>query len=141
MSTKGLNTLIRAQRWRLDEQRRQLAELGRMKSEMETQVAAIDDQFAAEQRAAGEDRDVVFAFPAYAREMRTRRNAILQSVEELERQIERAHEDVSAAFQELKRYELAVEADERKRELAERRREQRDMDERAARMLMRRAGY
>jgi flagellar protein FliJ len=95
----ALDSLIRVNRWRLDEQRRQLAELDRL----------------AEQKVAAASLEAGYAYPGFARELGDRQRKLAASLAEVESQIVAAREGLAEIFGEMKRYEIA-QANREKRE-------------------------
>ena len=72
------------------------------------------------------------AYPAYVSAMLDRRKKLSGSIVEIEESIAEAREEVAAGFQELKRYELALQNKERREDLKTRRREQAETDAQGA---------
>ena len=110
---KGLPNLIRLHRWRLDEKRRTLVELERLASELDEQERRLGAELAREQVAASASSEARRTYGAYAKSVVERRGKIAESKAEVMTQIEQATAAVHDAFQELKRYEIALEARER----------------------------
>ena len=125
---KGIEGLIRLQRWRLDESRRRLAELERLKQEFEGKQRNLEDEIAREQRMAAEDAQSGRAWSNFAERALERRAVLARSVAEAEAALEAAGEEVGEAFREVKKLELAAERAERRQQEAAQRREQSRLD-------------
>ena len=136
---KAVHGLIRLYRWQLDEKRRNLGDLERMKEDFERQVARLDTEILAEQKAAN-DEEARFAYGAYAQMAVQRRAIILQSIADLTVQILAAREDVAQAFQEIKKYEILQEQRDRRTREWTSRKEQSAQDEMAIQGFRRRQG-
>jgi flagellar export protein FliJ len=136
---KAVKGLIRLHRWQLDEKRRNLADLERMKEEFERQVERLEAEIAAEQKVAS-DVEARFAYGAYAQTTVRRRATLQRSIADLNSQILAAREEVAAAFQEVKKYELLQEQRDRRIREWTTRREQSIQDEVAIQGYRRRQG-
>ena len=104
---KGLPNLIRLHRWRLDEKRRNLAELERLAAELRDQGHRMEQEVKLEQEAAGASPEAGFAYGAYAEAVIARRAKLAASLAEVKARIAQAAADVTASFQDLKRLEIA----------------------------------
>jgi len=118
---KGVHGLIRLHRWQLDEKRRRLVDLQSLQDELEGQLARLEAEIKAEQRTAAADA-AAFAYGTYAQAAVLRRGKIAQSMTEVGLQLSAAREEVSEAFQELKKFELMQEQRERRTRAATERR-------------------
>ena len=134
----ALPSLIRLHRWRLEEKRRVLSTLQGLVADLHSQGGQLEAEIVREQAAAAESHEASFTYGPYAAEAIRRRANLAQSIAGLEEQIVVAHDEVSAAFQEAKRFEIALERAE-ERELREsERREQAVQDEVALNLFRRR---
>jgi hypothetical protein len=106
---KGLPGLIRLARWKLDEQRRTLAGLESLADEFRRQIGQLD----AEMR---READAARTYSAFAAASLARRQRLEKSLHDTLRQAAAQHEEVTRAFQELRRYEIAQ--DQRERQAA-----------------------
>ncbi len=125
----ALDSLIRLQRWRVDERRRDLAALEELAAALTAERQRLDAEDAAEQRAAATSAEAGFAYPSYARSLVERRRRLEQSRAETGAQIASAREALAEAFQEMKRYETAAATRLRQQQEREARRERRVLDE------------
>jgi len=128
---KGLPTLIRLSKFRLDEARRQLAELERLREHLLQGLQRLAAEVAREQQVAAASQDPHSGYASYARAAMARRATIEQSLADLARKLGDAANAVTAAFQEMKRYELAEEHNRRRGEGKRKRREAAALDETA----------
>jgi flagellar FliJ protein len=120
---KGLPTLIRVRQWELEEKRRKLADLEGLAAQLEEAVARLDDEVRMEQGVASASQEVSFAYAPYAQAAIERRRTLKASLEDVRLQIEAAAEEVTAAFQELKKYEVAQDNRRRRARIEANRRE------------------
>lgn len=104
---KGLPNLIRLYRWRLDEKRRNLAELERLAADLRQQGCRIEEEVRNEQGVAAASPEIGFAYGAYATAVIARRTKLAASLAEVKAKIATAAADVTESFQELKRLEIA----------------------------------
>ncbi len=126
---RGLNTLIRLHRQRLDEKRvKRLA----LEEEREALVALVDGlarELAAERRAAAESLEARYTFAAYAERMTARQRALAGEIATFDAALVKADDEITAAFQEFKRYEISRDARETGERNAQARRERMRLDE------------
>ncbi len=138
MNRKGMAGMIRLHKWQLDERRRNLVELEKMREELVGKMRSLRDELAAEQKKVAEAPIVSITYGGYAQQVMARRENINNSITEIDVSIEEMKDQVADAFKELKKYEI-VEQREREREVSERnQRQQNDLDELALNMHRRR---
>ena len=104
---RGLPTLIRVRQWELEEKRRKLADLEGLAAQLDEAIARLDDEVRMEQGVASASHEVSFAYAPYAQAAIERRRTLKASLEDVRLQIEAAAQEVTIAFQELKKYEVA----------------------------------
>lgn len=138
MST--LDSLIRIHRWRLDERRRQLAELEKFAERLRHDRRRLDEEHLHEQEIAVRSFEGQLAYPGYLRQARERRNTLERSLAETEAQIAQAREALADAFQELKRHEIAAASRDQQRRQQLARRERIELDAVAIENYRRRGG-
>lgn len=127
---KDLRSLIRLHRWRLDEERRKLAELLAAIDELERRAVRLEEDLRREQGVAAASPEVAgFLYGAYAVAVIAHRHQISQSIARTEEGIAAARDALADARGELKKYELTQANREKRRieELAHK--EQTDLDE------------
>ena len=126
---KGLDALIRLHSWRLDEKRRELADLQRLEDQFLDDARRLEAEVAAEQEFAKSSDSGAFSYGGFAVGVIERRKRIEASVAEVRRRIEDKRGEVAEAFRELKRYEI-TQAERAKRQRIEAdRRSQASLDE------------
>ena len=126
---KGLGTLVRLRKWELEEKRRKLAELEALAGQLDETIARLDDELVLERNFAANDPLVSFSYPAYAQAAIERRRKLKASADEVRQQIEEAKAEVTVAYQELKKYEVARASRVRRAQQEEDRRETIRLDE------------
>jgi len=120
----AIDTVIRAQRWQLDERRAQLAELERLEARLKGEAQRLIQELEAEQRIAGADVDEAGrGYASYASALLDRQAKLNASIAGVEGQIQLARDALTESFAEVKRYELAA-ANRRGRERAQANRRQ-----------------
>ncbi|VAV93418.1 hypothetical protein MNBD_ALPHA01-1689 [hydrothermal vent metagenome] len=138
MSRKGMTGMIRLHKWQLDEKRRNLVELERMRDDLRQNLTDLQNELIAEQKKVASSPVVSITYAGYAQNVMARRVNIVNSMLEIDASIEEVKDQVAEAFKELKKYEV-VEQREREREMTERgRRQQTELDELAINMHRRR---
>jgi flagellar export protein FliJ len=105
MST--LESLIRVHRWQVDERSRQVAQLEALSEKLRHELARLAEERTHEQAVAGTSFVARHVYPGYIRRAMERQKTLEQSLAETEAQTVAAREALAAAFQELKRYEVA----------------------------------
>ena len=126
---KGLPGLIRLHEWKLDEARRQLAALESLSEDFRRQIAVLDAELRNEAEIARESAEAARLYGAFLTATRARRQRLEHSLAEVMRQVGEAHGHVTRSFQELKRYELALQTREKRQADQARRAEQGRTDE------------
>ncbi len=112
-----LLTLIRLHTWRLDEQRRTLADALRELDRLQRQSRALECEIAAEQRAAAAaPAEVGLAYAGFARAVVQRRAACREAIVAAEAEVATQHDKLQACYHELRALELAQ--DKRRRRAA-----------------------
>ena len=102
----------------------------RLQDELEQQLKDLDAEHEREQAAAsGDPTGAGLTYPAYAKEVRQRRDNLLDSIAQMDIVINYARDELSEAYQELKKYETVEKNRQRRYELEQARREQIMLDE------------
>jgi flagellar export protein FliJ len=133
----ALDSLIRVNRWKIDEQRRQVGELERLAERLREEGGRLAQEMAGEQRIAGASLEAGFAYAGYARELIERREKLAGSLAEVEERMRAAREELAEAFREMKRYEITA-ANRAKRERVANDRRQRILQDEVALQIHRR---
>ena len=127
--SSDLGTLIRLHRWRLDEKRRALAELQALAERLAGESKRLAEELAAEREVATQSTSPPIGFAEYAKAMLDRQKRLAESQAQVKRQIDDARDEIAAAFQEVKRYEIAQTERERRERMRREKLENRLMDE------------
>lgn len=131
---KGLRSMIRLQKWQVDEKRRQLTDLESMRADLVRRKQDLRNEIAHEQKAA--DQQVIqFAFASYVRDALARLETLASSIAEVDIAIDAMQDEVAAAFRELKKYEVAEARNEARADAEAQRRDQMATDEIALNMF------
>jgi chromosome segregation ATPase len=125
----ALDSLIRLYKWQLDERRQQVAELERLENRLKAELQKLHDEVASEQRAAADNEEAGRAWAGWSAQAAARRKTLETSIAEAQEQMVRAREALAEAFQEVKRYEIALAAREKRDRIALSRRAQQRQDE------------
>ena len=110
---RSRETLIRMQRFLVDEKRRDVAQIEMMIADFETKQTDLQNQIEAEQERAGIFDVTHFAYPTFAKAAVARRDNIMASINGLQEQLADAQEQLTDAVAELKRLELLDEREDR----------------------------
>ncbi len=129
---KSMRQLVRLHRWKLNERRQKLVELEELAVKMRREIDRLDERMTAESRTAEASAEIAIAYPSYVSAMLDRRKKLDHSIAEVELSVAQARDEVSEAFQELKRYELALQNKEQRLAAKVRQREQAQMDAQGA---------
>jgi hypothetical protein len=127
---KGLASLIRLRRWRLDEERRQLTGLMRAADQARDCLTALEAEIERE-RVSAEDEEAFFAFAAYAGQANARRITAAEATRSTEAAARAQRDAVLLCHRELRSGELAEHARLERLAREAERREQGAADERA----------
>lgn len=116
----AIDSMVRVHGWALDEKRRKLRDLQDFMDRLEADLREVDRNIEAEREAAETcDARIAFTYPAFVSAALDRRRKLVETIANLDREVERARDEVAAAFNELKKYELARD-NQLRREAAER---------------------
>lgn len=128
---QGLNTMIRLSKFQLDEKKRKLAELRDLLEQVQGSLNALEEEHQRERETASASGQLDFmrAYTDYRTAAEERKSNLLRSISEIEDEIQRITDDISEAFQELKRYEMTQEERLEKSRKTAQRREQASLDE------------
>jgi len=126
---RALPSLIRLHKWQLDEQRRKVGALEALKLSLEGDLRRLETEVGRERAAAAGSIESLATFPYYLQEAKARRVRLEQSLVEIEHSLAAAREEAAAAYRELRKYETALEAHERRLLATAERRRQGEQDE------------
>ena len=133
---KGIDGMIRLSKWNLDEKRRELVELENMRDGLRAKVKSLDEEVVREQETASKSI-VVNLYGSYARAVIDRRDNLERSIAEIDLLVESKKDEVSIAFQELKKFEIARDRDAEKERYKQERKDQTRLDDVATDMFRR----
>ena len=125
----ALPTLIRVAKWNMEEKRRTLVALETMIGTFNARLKALEKEVVREQGAARHNDEALVFYGNYAKAVIGRRYTILRSIGELRGQLDAAHQDVTEAFQEVRRYEIVLERQQEREATEQLRRDQNTLDE------------
>jgi hypothetical protein len=127
----ALDQLVRLHRWRLEEERRKMAELQRLAERLTDQIKTLDDAVEREAAATKEYKtlELARAFASFADLARLRREKLVRSQADVTSRIEQARESVLETYRELEKYEQAHKSREERKQVEIRRRERIREDE------------
>src|SRR5215467_6809533 len=126
---KRRDTTLRLKKFGVDELKRRLATLDEMKADLERKLTDLEDSVVRE-RARANDSDIGrLAFPSFLQSIEVRRKNIRNTMTNLERERAAQQDELTAAFQDLKSFELAEEERLRRAAEAETRAAQSRLDE------------
>lgn len=123
---KSLNTLIRLQKRKVDDLRRNLAQIENQKQQMLDRIAALEDELQRELQLGEKSPEMAAFFGDFVGRIRKRKLEITEEIKKIEKKIDVAREQVRLAFGELKRYEIVRD---RRLEEAKKLREKREGEE------------
>jgi flagellar export protein FliJ len=126
---RGLPSLIKMRGLQLDEKRRKLAELERMRAALIERREAIDAEIAKEKASAEAKPETQADFGAFLQGALKRRATLERSIADVERESEAANDEVAEAYRELKKFELVKQREDADALLEGNRREQAQLDE------------
>lgn len=130
---KSRESLIKLRRFEVDEKRQKVSDIEMIISEFRRMSDDLERQVQIEQERAGVSDINHYAYPTFAKAALQRRENLLASIADLESNLAAAQDDLSLAFEELKKVEMLEErtlADERNSRDSQ---EQSQLDEFAAR--------
>jgi len=108
---KSREGVLRLKRFRVDEKRRQVAQIEAMIAEFEKMATELETQIAAEEERSGIHDVGHFAYPTVAKAALQRRDNLRASANELKGQLAGAQAECTEAVEELAKYEALAERD------------------------------
>lgn len=126
----NIKNLIRLNEWNVDEKRRKMGELLRLQGELEDQLKQLETDLVMQQKAAAQDPTLAgMTYGVFAKQVIQRRENLQGSIDQMEIVIGHAQDELSVAYQDLKKYETVDRNRERRREREQNRKEQILLDE------------
>ena len=135
---KGLATLIKLCKRTLDELRRKMVALENEKEQLELLSKTLNEELEKEMELAAKSTEMRGFFGGFAKRIKTRQDKIFKEIVELNKQMERLGVEISDAFSELKKYEIAQENEKLRVAAEERRKDTIALDEIASQQYHRR---
>ena len=108
---RSRDTLVRLHRFRVDEKRRQVSDIEMMMADFRRKQDDLDQQIAYEEQKTGVSDPSSFNYSMTAKSIRTRRENLLATIDDLQEQLDRAKEAVAEEESELRKVELLAEKD------------------------------
>ncbi|MDE3060615.1 MAG: flagellar FliJ family protein [Pseudomonadota bacterium] len=136
---KGLATLIKLSKRRLDELRRKMALLESQKSQLKQVIAALKEELAMEMQLAEKQPEIAHFYGDFAKRMQKRQAEVESEIVSIDKQMEKLAGEMAEAFSELKKFEIAAENERKRIKKEKARRETILLDEIAGQQHRRRA--
>ena len=134
---KGLNTLIKLQKRKLDALRRTLASLESQKSQLQQAILVLQKELEEEIILAAKQVEMAHFFGDFSKRIKNRQLELTQEIRKIDKQITALRDEITEAYGEQKKYEIAKEnALQRQRQEATRK-ETIELDEIAAQQFQR----
>jgi flagellar export protein FliJ len=121
--------LVRVHQWILEEKQQRLLQLQQLLERFTNDLEVLELNLEDERRQASRTLDGALAFQTFIAPALERRTKLRQSIENLEAEVDIARDELGAALQELKKYELAQANQARQDAAHSKRREQIALDE------------
>ena len=126
---KALKSMIRLERWELEERRRELLRIQSQVSSVETAREELDSEVVQQQAAITDDMEMIFAYGNYAQGVLWRRDQLAKEMEKLEPVVLESRDKVASAYQSVRRYEIILEGKQKREAEESQRQEQRNIDD------------
>ena len=126
---KGLNTLIKLHKRKLDELRRKMVLLEKQKDDLERASRKLQQELEDEMKLASAQADMSQFFAGFSKRIQNRQAEIAKEVRMIDRQIAKLNDDIAAEFGELKKFEIAKQNAEKRAADAQTRRDTLALDE------------
>ena len=126
---KSRDALIRLNRFRVDEIRKKLKSLDDMRADLVKKMTDLETMVQEEQRRAQQSDLGRLAYPTFARSVMARRENIQRTIDEVEKQSSTVTEELQGAYRELKKYEIAADAEAQRDRVEYARQVQAEIDE------------
>ncbi|MDX1974560.1 MAG: flagellar FliJ family protein [Rickettsiales bacterium] len=104
---KGIHTLIKLHKRTLDELRRKMTNLENQKNQLRTSLINLQKELEQEMALAGQQAEMAGFFGDFSKRIRKRQETIVFEIQALDIQIVKLSDEISVAFAELKKFEIA----------------------------------
>lgn len=132
--TKWAQSLIRISTYQVETLQKQLADVVSRRHQSEMRIATLDAEYELEAARAANDTQMAAHMPAYRSGFKVRREEAVTSLTQTEHEEMGVRDELTRAFEELKKFEHVAEATKLRLSLARTRAENAAMDETALRM-------
>jgi len=126
---KELRSLIRLKKWSLDERRRELSELERLRTELCERSDAIDHELERERQFVSQSERPSPGFSSYLNKTIKKRAQLSRSIKQIQDQISEAENFIAIEFEAMKQAETALERALARQAEKEKKAEQAELDE------------
>ncbi|MBL28738.1 MAG: hypothetical protein CMM50_14420 [Rhodospirillaceae bacterium] len=126
---KGLPTLIKLNQRELDVRRRRLSFLENRLDTLLASRAALEARLIVEQQVATGSEEVIYAYGSYASRYLTEKETLTKQIAKAEEEVAKARDAVAEAYGEVKKYELAQAARDRREQAELERAERIELDD------------
>jgi flagellar export protein FliJ len=120
---KGLASLIKLHKRKLDELRREMSTLENQKEQLKQSSANLTKELQDEMNAAKKQAELSAFFGGFAKRIQKRQEEIAEEIKELDKKITTLNDEIADAFTELKKFEIAQENEKRRADEDTRRKE------------------
>lgn len=135
---KGLKTLIKLNRRKLDELRRRMGVLENQKNQLLAQSARLSKELEQEIAMASQKPEMGQFFGGFAKRIQKRQEDIAAEVRKLDQQMATLRDEIANAFADVKKFEIAEESARKREEVERNRKETIMLDDIAAQQYTRR---
>lgn len=104
---KGLSTLIKLHKRKLDDLRRKMGALENQKAQLLALSARLQKELEHEIELAGLQPEMGSFFGGFAKRIQRRQEAIAEEVKSLDKQMDKLRDEIAAEFSEQKKFEIA----------------------------------
>lgn len=126
---KSLASLIRLNKWTLEEKRRALAALQGLRTDLVRQQHELEAEVVREQQSAKSGVEGAWTYSGYAKAVIQRRETLKRTLADVDKRIDVARDAVNAAWREMRKYELAEERNQARKNADVARVERLELDE------------
>jgi flagellar export protein FliJ len=135
---KGLKTLIKLNRRKLDELRRRMGILENQKNQLLAQSARLSKELEQEIAMASQKPEMGQFFGGFAKRIQSRQENIAAEVRKLDQQMAALRDEIANAYTDVKKFEIAEENARKREEVEQNRKETIILDDIAAQQYTRR---
>lgn len=126
---KGIEALIKIRSYELDQKRLVLRQIEEVREAIERSMEDLKSEVAEEQNAARHSDEGTYTYGGYARRAIAKREALRQSLVEVQKQVDVARDDVARTFEGLKKFEVTKAERDKAEQVEQKRKESMVLDE------------